>query len=199
IFAAVLSRLILYESLGAWKATGIALAMGGVAVIAVFGPGEELGTGRVQGILFILLAAFSWAVYTVILKPLAEEHGATFITAYAIFLGTAALLPLGLLYGDCLTELRSLSGAGWGWMIFLSLGCTVLGYFLYSKGLEGLEASQAAFYIYLIAPIALFWGWLILGETVNAALLGGTALILAGLAAVGWEERRTYSGSGSSA
>jgi drug/metabolite transporter (DMT)-like permease len=199
VFAAVLSRLILYESLGAWKATGIALALGGVAVIAVYGGEGGLGAGRVQGILFILLAAFSWAVYTVILKPLAEAHGATFITAYAIFLGTAALLPLGLVCGDCAGELSSLSGGGWGWMIFLSLGCTVLGYFLYSKGLEGLEASQAAFYIYLIAPIALFWGWLILGEAVNAALLGGTALILAGLAAVGWEERKSYSGSGFSA
>lgn len=198
IFVAVLSRLILYESLGAWKATGIALALSGVTVIAVYGGEGELGAGRVQGILFILLAAFSWAVYTVLLKPLAEAHGATFITAYAIFLGTATLLPLGLIGGGCAGELGSLSGAGWGWMVFLSLGCTVLGYFLYSKGLEGLEASQAAFYIYLIAPIALFWGWLILGETLNAALLVGTAMILAGLAAVGWEERKSYSGSGSS-
>ncbi|MEW6555205.1 MAG: DMT family transporter [Actinomycetota bacterium] len=197
VFAAVLSRLILYESLGAWKAAGIAMALGGVAVIAVFG-GEELGAGRVRGVLFILLAAFSWALYTVILKPLAQERGAFFISAYAIFLGTAALLPLGLTGGGFVAEVKVLSAAGWAWMLFLSLGCTVLGYFLYAKGLEGLGASLSAFYIYLIAPIALFWGWLILGEALNAAVLAGTAMILAGLVSVGWEERKAYSGPGSS-
>ncbi len=198
VFAALLSRFILYESLGVWKAAGIAMALGGVAVITVFGAGEGLGAGRVRGVLFILLAAFSWAVYTVLLKPLAEEHGAFFVSAYAIFLGTAALLPLGLACGDCAEELKAMSAAGWWWMLFLSLGCTVLGYFLYAKGLEGLGASQSAFYIYLVAPIALFWGWAILGEKLNAALLGGTVLILAGLVSVGWEERKAYSGSGSS-
>jgi drug/metabolite transporter (DMT)-like permease len=198
IFAAVLSRFILYESLGAWKAAGIAMALGGVAVITVFGAGEELGAGRVRGVLFILLAAFSWAVYTVLLKPLAQEHGAFFISAYAIFLGTAALLPVGLLCGDCASELKAMSATAWSWMLFLSLGCTVLGYFLYAKGVEGLGASLSAFYIYLIAPIALFWGWLILGETLNAAIFAGTAMIMVGLLSVGWEERNTYSGSGSS-
>ena len=198
VFAAVLSRFILYESLGWWKAAGIAMALGGVAVITVFGGGEELGAGRVRGVLFILLAAFSWAVYTVLLKPLAEEHGAFFISAYAIFLGTVALLPVGFLGSDFVGEMKSLSAAGWAWMVFLSLGCTVLGYFLYAKGLEGLGASLSAFYIYLIAPIALFWGWLILGEALNAAILAGTAMILAGLMSVGWEERKAYSGSGSS-
>ncbi len=196
VFAAVLSRFILYESLGAWKAAGIAMALGGVAVISVLGGGEEMGAGRVRGVLFILVAAFFWALYTVLLKPLAEEHGAFFITAFAIFLGTAALLPVGFLAGDCVEELRTMSAAGWAWMLFLSLGCTVVGYFLYSKGLEGLGASLSAFYIYLIAPIALFWGWIILGETLNAAILAGTAMILAGLVSVWWEERKAYSGSG---
>lgn len=84
-----------------------------------------------------------------------------------------------------------MSAAGWGWLIFLGMGCTVAGYLLYSKGLEGLGTAQAAFYLYLIAPVSLFWGWLLLDEKVNAGLLAGTALILVGLLAVGWEERRS--------
>jgi drug/metabolite transporter (DMT)-like permease len=94
---------------------------------------------------------------------------------------------MGLITRDCAAELQAMSAASWGWLLFLSLGCTVLGYYLYSKGLEGLGASIAAFYIYLIAPIALFWGWLILGEAINAALLLGTGMILAGLMAAGWK------------
>ncbi len=190
VFAVLLSRFLLHESLGMWKAVGIALALGGVALVTIPGAGEELGVGRVQGILYVLLAALAWAVYTVLLKPLAEAHGAFFITSYAIFAGTLALLPLGVFAPDFSSGMASLSPAGWGWLVFLGLGCTVLGYQLYSKGLEGLGASQAAFYIYLVAPIALFWGWALLEEEVNAALLLGMAMILAGLACVGWEEAR---------
>ncbi|NPV59091.1 MAG: DMT family transporter [Actinobacteria bacterium] len=194
VFAALLSRFMLHESLGPWKAAGTVMALGGVAVVTVLGAGEELGMGRVQGILFVLLSAFAWALYTVLLKPLTDAHGAFFVTSYAIFAGTLALLPLGPFARDLPSGIASLSASGWGWLLFLSLGCTLLGYLLYSKGLEGLGASQAAFYIYLVAPIALFWGWALLGERVNAALLLGTAMILAGLMAVGWEERGSRAG-----
>lgn len=190
IFAAVFARLFLEERLGPGKVMGTLAAMGGVAVITLLGGDAGLEAGRLQGILFVLLAAASWAVYTVMLKPLVEEHDPIFITAYAIFLGTLALLPLALICGECSGEVRNLSASGWGWLFFLSLGCTVVGYFLYAKGLEGLGAAQAAFYIYLVAPISLFWGWMLLKERINAWLFLGTGLILAGLLAVGFEERR---------
>ena len=62
------------------------------------------------------------------------------------------------------------------------------------KGLEGLGASVTAFYIYLIPPISLFWGWAILGETLNPAIIVGTVMILLGLLAVGWGERQQLPG-----
>lgn len=189
VFAAVFARGVLYERLGIWKIMGSMAALAGVAVITFSGGDVHLGAGRARGVLFVLLAAASWAFYTVLLKPLVEEHDPLFVTAYAVLLGTLALLPTALACGDCAGELRGLSAAGWGWLLFLGLGCTVVGYLLYSTGLEGLGAAQAAFYLYLIAPISLFWGWLLLEERVNAGLLAGTALILAGLLAVGREER----------
>ncbi|MDI6874376.1 DMT family transporter [Candidatus Solincola sp.] len=191
VFAALLAGFLLGESLGRLKALGILSAMGGVAIITILGSDASLGAGRVQGALLVLLAAAAWAVYTVLLKPLVEEHDPLFVTAYAVILGTLALLPLALACGDCARQVRDISGEGWAWLAFLGLGCTVAGYLLYSWGLEGLGATQAAFYTYLIAPISLFWGWAWLGERVNAGLFLGTALILVGLAAVGLEERRT--------
>lgn len=189
VFAAVFARAALYERLGVWKIMGSSAALGGVAVITFSGGDVHLEAGRAQGVLFVLLAAASWALYTVLLKPLVEGHDPLFITAYAVFLGTLALLPAALACGDCAGEIKGMSAQAWGWLLFLGLGCTVIGYLLYSKGLEGLGAAQAAFYLYLIAPISLFWGWTLLDERVNVGLLGGTALILAGLLAVGRGER----------
>ena len=190
VFTALLSVLFLRERFGPWKAAGIALALGGVTFIAIYGAGEGLEIGRVKGILFIILAAFAWAVYTVIMRPLTRDHNAFFVTAYAILVGTLSMLPL--LGGGFFRQIGDMSGESWGWLLFLGLGCTFLGYLLYSMGLEGLGATVTAFYIYFIPPISLFWGWLILGETLNDAIIVGTLMILAGLAAVGWEERKGY-------
>jgi drug/metabolite transporter (DMT)-like permease len=195
VFTALLSMLVLHERLGPWKAAGIALALGGVTYIAVCGAEGGLEMGRMKGIVFILIAALAWAVYTVIMRPLTREHHVFFVTAYTILAGTLATLPL--LSGGFFRQLGGMSAEGWGWLLFLGLGCTALGYLLYSKGLEGLGATVTAFYIFFIPPISLFWGWLILGEALSADILAGTAMILAGLAAVGWEERKNYSASGS--
>ncbi len=188
VFASVLAWLFLHERFGAWRAAGIATALGGVLVIAAWGSGEGLEAGHLRGIGFIAFAAFSWAVYTVLLTPLTRRHDSFFVTAYAVISGTVAMLPL--VRGSFLRELRGMSAKGWGWLIFLGLACTVLGYLLYGKGVEGLGATVAAFYVYLVPPVSLFWAWIILGESLNWATLAGTVLILAGLLAVGLTDRR---------
>jgi len=191
VFAALLAYFLLEEGLGKWKVAGIVTAMVGVAVITVYGAGDGLGLGRVEGIAFIMLAAFSWAVYTVVLKPLAEAHSILFITAYTILVGTLMQVPL--ISDELFRELGAMSASSWGWLMFLGLVSTALGYFMYVKGLEGLGASVTAFYIYLIPPISLFWGWVILGEALNPAIIVGTVMILMGLMSVGWGERQETS------
>ena len=183
IFAAVLARFFLGEKLGAWRAGGIIFALGGVAVVTIYGAGETVGTGRLQGVVFVILAAFSWAVYTVVLRPLTKAHGVIFVTAYSIIVGAVLQLPL-LAGGGFRRDLQVLSAASWSWLVFLGVGSTVVGYFLYNTGVRGLGATVAAYYTYLIAPISLFWGWIILGETINLAILAGAAMIIAGLLAV---------------
>lgn len=183
IYAAVLAYIFLKEKMGVLRVGGILFALVGVALITVYGAGESVSAGRLQGIAFVLLAAFSWAVYTVVLRPLTRAHGVIFVTSYSIIVGALLQLPL-LFWGGCVGELRDLSGAGWAWLVFLGLGSTVAGYLLYSNGIEGLGATVAAYYTYLIAPIALFWGWAILDESINSAILLGTAMIIIGLLAV---------------
>jgi drug/metabolite transporter (DMT)-like permease len=192
VFAALLAYFLLGEGMGRWKVAGLVSAMAGVAVITVYGAGNGLGMGRVEGIAFILLASFSWAVYTVVMKPLTEAHSILFITAYTILVGTLMQIPL--IGGEFWRELGVMSASSWGWLLFLGLVSTALGYFIYVKGLEGLGASVTAFYIYLIPPISLFWGWVILDETLNQAIIAGTAMILLGLLAVGWGERQQLPG-----
>jgi drug/metabolite transporter (DMT)-like permease len=182
IFAAVLAHIFLGERVGPWRAGGIVFALGGVAVITFYGAGETVAMGRLQGAAFVMLAAVSWAVYTVVLRPLTEAHGVIFVTSYSIIVGTVLQLPL--LFWVQLDELRAIPATSWGWLLFLGLGSTVVGYFLYNTGIEGLGATLAAYYLYLIAPISLFWGWAILGENINLAIVVGAAMILLGLLAV---------------
>lgn len=189
LFVVVLSVLLGRERVGWWKAAGVAVSFAGLVLVTLsggaFGQG---GSGELRGLLLVGLAAFSWAVYTVLLKPLLQVHHTFHVTAYALLGGLLTQLPL-LLLVDLPGEISRLSAAGWAWLSFLGLGCTALGYLLYNRGVEVLGATTASLYIYLVAPFSVLWGCLLLGEPLTPGLAWGTAFVLAGFFLVEVGER----------
>ena len=74
---------------------------------------------------------------------------------------------------------------GWKeWASVIALGVlgTGIGYLLYYGLIAGAGASRAILVTYLVPPMALVYGALILDEPVTATSLGGLALILGGVA-----------------
>jgi drug/metabolite transporter (DMT)-like permease len=64
---------------------------------------------------------------------------------------------------------------------FLGLGATVLAYVWYFKGIAQLGAGTAASYISLVPVFGVLSSVLYLGEAVDASLLVGGALAIAGV------------------
>jgi drug/metabolite transporter (DMT)-like permease len=195
IFAAPIAFLFLHERMTLWKILGIVGALAGVAIITVYGAGQAVGVGRVKGIFYLALFSLSWALYTIILRPLVARHRAFFPLAYSIMLGTIAALPL--VRPQFFRELGGMSRDGWYQLLYLAVVSTFLGYSLYAKAVQGFGAMISVFYSYLVPPVAVFWAWIILEEKPNAAVFGGMALILVSLLAIEWRWQRGYSGSGS--
>ena len=92
----------------------------------------------------------------------------------------AALFPLALL--ENITGL--IGGFGlldWAGIAFLGFFGTVLGFFWYYEGIKAIGPSRASVFINFVPVSGVFFGWLILGESINLSLLGGAALIIAGV------------------
>ncbi len=188
-FVVILSRLLHRERVGWWKAAGVVLSFAGLVLVTLGGgPGRLSGEGEARGLLFVALASLCWAGYTVLLRPLLKVHHTLHVTTYALVCGAVTQLPL-LALVDLPEELSRLSGAGWAWLSFLSLVCTVLGYLLYNRGVEVLGSTTASLYVYLVAPFSVLWGFLLLGEPLTNGLILGTSLILSGFLLVEIGER----------
>ena len=65
-------------------------------------------------------------------------------------------------------------------VIVLGLGCTALGYMLYYRLIDHIGEERAALANYLTPAFALFYGVLLLGETLTIWAVLGLILIIAG-------------------
>lgn len=169
------------EPLSARQAAGFAVALGGVAVIVVLGAGSgaELSASDPLKASIALLTPTSWALYTLISRPLARRHGAVGPVALAMIVGSIALLPL---LPHATEAIGDLSATHWLWLGYLVIGGTMLPYIFWAYGLRGLPVNRTAAFMYLIPCFAMGWTALFLGDAPSALALTGGAVVLAGVA-----------------
>ena len=92
--------------------------------------------------------------------------------------GTAAVLQAGIAQrGDTVPGWKSITS-----VVVLGVVGTAFAYLLYYGLVAGAGASRAILITYLVPAMALFYGSVLLGESITASALGGLALILVGAA-----------------
>jgi len=148
------------------KALGVLAALAGVVVVLrpwVRGP--DFARVR-RGDLWILLGLLVWVVYTVAARPLVRRHDARSVTAWSLILGTAVLLPFSA--GPLLaTDFAAVPARAWLGVAWLAAVTSTAMMLLWNRMLRHLEPVEVA----------------ICANAQPAA----TALLVAALAAAGWE------------
>ena len=182
VWVMLLGRLFLGERGGARAWLGSAAALVGVAVLA--GPGSVSGAGggwhALAGTALVLAGTLSFAAYTVVLRPLSQELGAVPATAAATVVGSVPYLAAaGTLPG---AGLGHLGPAVWAELAFLAFGCTAAGLLLWSVAVLAGDITRVSLLLYLEPVVSVLGAAGFLGERVTLAMLGGGALILAGVA-----------------
>ena len=178
VMVALGSAVILRERVTARRSLGIALAFAGVAVLAAASRGDGTSTSF-TGVFVGMLAPVSWAVYTIVAKPLTERASSLQLTAAGMLIGSVALVPF--VSGHTIREIGELSFSGWAWMLQLAVGSSVLGYFLFTWALARLEATKVAVFLYGVPVVAIVSAWLILDEPVGVSVLAAAALVITGV------------------
>lgn len=158
---------------------GSLLALVGVGLV-VFNGSVVLKISPV-GDLLTLLAALSWAFYSLIIKKMAGRYPTVFITRKIFFYGVLTIFP-----AFCIHPLRSdfsmlLQPTVLLNLLFLAVLASLVCFILWNVVLKQLGTVRASNYIYLNPLVTMVASALILQEHITPIALSGAACILLGV------------------
>lgn len=177
VLIALLAALFLGERFTAYLGIGLALAFGGVALIALStSPG---GDRDVLGVVLVLVSAVVYAVSAVLQKPLMARLRAVHVVWLACTIGAIACLPFA---GQLWSEASVAPASSIWWLVYLGVFPTALAFTTYAFALRHMTASSLGVSTYLVPPITIVMGVLLLDEAPPAIAYVGGALALVGVA-----------------
>ena len=157
----------------------ILLALVGVALVVY--NGHFILKISPLGDFLTLLAAFSWAFYSLIMKKMSGRYRTTFITRKIFFYGILTILPAFILH----PWQFSLSGlwqpAVWMNLLFLGVLASLVCFVVWNIILKQLGTVRASNYIYLNPLFTLIGSAVLLDEQFTVMSLMGAMLILGGV------------------
>jgi len=156
---------------------GCAVAFAGVVVIGLATSQRGLDAGL--GAVLCLVAALAYAGGVVIQKPLLKRVSALQVTFLACGVGAISCLPFA---PALLDELGESDASAVGWAVYLGVFPTALAFTTWAYALARTTAGRMGATTYLVPPLAVLMGWVVLGEVPPALALLGGALCLVGVA-----------------
>lgn len=174
VFAGGLAACFLGERLGRRQWAGSALALAGIAVIAA-SHGLAFGTAS----LIVLAAAAVQAVYHVVSKPLLARYTGFEVTAYAMWAGTAFLLPFAV---PAMHAVARAPAGALGAAVFLGVAPSAFGFAAWGYALARMDVGRATVALYLVPAVAIVVSLAWLGQVPGPLELGGGVITLGGVA-----------------
>jgi drug/metabolite transporter (DMT)-like permease len=184
LLIALLAGLLLGEGFPRQLVIGSIAAFGGVVVI---GTSSSEGKAETWGVILCVVAAIAYAIGVVAQKPLLSRLPALQVTWLACTIGAVACLPFA---PALIRELGDARLSTIWWIVFLGAFPTALAFTTWAYALARTSAGKMGATTYLVPPIAIFLGWLFLGETPAPLAFAGGALCLLGVAVSRYKPKR---------
>ncbi|WP_353268367.1 EamA family transporter [Gemmatimonas sp.] len=177
---AIMSRLLGRERVSRLGWAGIVLQLIGVLCVVGSTQGFEGGEQGLIGAMLISGGSIIWALYSVLLQPYTQRMNALPLSAITLASGALMMAVAGA--PDMLRlDWGGVSLAGWGAVMYSSLGAMVIGYMLFYQGVRVLGPTKTAMYGNLQPIIAIAVAWALLHEKPTGWQLLGAAFVMAGL------------------
>jgi drug/metabolite transporter (DMT)-like permease len=183
IYTLVLAVVLRLETATWRKATGMAIALAGIAVMASEN-GISAHSPSLFGDAITMTGSIGFAMYVVLGKRVAEKYDTLTMTAFNHFAGALIVLPLAIRQGRALgaaENWRAVPWTSWAALIYMAVFSSAIAYVFYFWLLRYLEASQLSAFSYLLPILATVLGILWLGEKGSWGQVLGGALALGGL------------------
>jgi drug/metabolite transporter (DMT)-like permease len=177
ILIALLAGLLLREGFPRGLFVGCAVAFCGAVVIGA--ATAEHGVVPSWGAVLCLVAALAYAGGVIAQKPVLTRVSPLQVTWLACTAGAVACLPfVGSLWSDA----SAAPASALAWVVYLGIVPTAIGFIAWGYALSRTTAGRMGSTTYLVTPIAILLGWLLLGESPPGLALAGGVLCLAGVA-----------------
>ena len=158
---------------------GSAVALIGVGMV-IFNSSLNLQVNPL-GDLLALAAAFSWAVYSIVLRRVNATYDIMFITRKQFFYGLLTGIPFMLLSDEPAHLTVLLDPVVWGNLVGLGLVCSVLSFLVWNQAIKKLGTITTSNYLYIQPIVTLVISAIVLGEVITVIGYTGCGLILAGV------------------
>jgi drug/metabolite transporter (DMT)-like permease len=177
ILVAILAGVLLHEGFPRGLLLGCTIAFAGAVVIGLATSDASSAAGI--GAVLCIVAALASALGFVLQKPLLSRMSALEATWCGCAIGMLATVPFA---PQLVREVGDAHGTKLAWIVYLGVFPTAVAFTTWSYALARTEAGRLGSTTYLVVPIAIVLGWLVLGETPPVVAIGGGALCVAGAA-----------------
>ena len=179
-FIALVGRIRGAERVTLRRFIGIALSIGGVALVVLSNVKPVNGSSTLTGDLLVLAGSFAWATYSVLLKPYTERVSGFQVSAFTMA-GGAMLFAVVSAPAVWTTSWSTLPRLGWAALLYSAVFALVIAYYFWYRGVRVIGPTRTSMFSNLQPVIAVLIAWALLHETPTFAQTVGTISMMTGL------------------
>lgn len=166
---------------------GVVTGFGGLIVLVVVGRGVESAFPLIAVIL-VMIASLSWTVGSYFQGKVDLPSDIFVVAGYQQLVAAACSTVLAVGTGETFSADYTLRG--WAALAYLVVFCSIIGFSAFAWLLRNAPLSLVATHAYVNPVVAVFLGWLVLGEVIGAAVLIGGGIVVASVVLVVSAESR---------
>ncbi len=185
LLVAVAAFYLLKEQINSRTIVGCLLAVIGVIWLTASGESNEHAANPLLGNLLEFGAIVAATIYCLLARKLSQRYSPIFLTLLQTIAGTVFFLPMVFLQTE--TVNFNVSSEAIFAILFLAFGVNILAFTCYNFAFKVMPANQVGSLMNLLPLGTLFFGWLLLGESLQPIQYLAAGLVLVGVI---WSQTR---------
>jgi len=193
IFIILLSRILYHELLTVNKGIGVFLVTIGIATLITKGDFSALkNIDFAKGDLWMLLAAITFAIYSLMLKKKPQQLGTRSFQLITFSIGLLFLVPFYIWESSTTDfQIHTISNTTFYSIIYIGIFASLASYILWGKAVEKIGPTKSSMIYYSLPIFSGFLSYLFLGESIESIHLLSMFLIAAGIFTAIYEKKKT--------
>ena len=160
--------------------TGLLMGFAGVCIIFYDHLNEFLDPTFRWGIIFSVIATWTWAIATLYTKKQALHFNPYFSLGLQMLISGVVLYSFSTATGRAIS-LTSIPWQTWASIGYLVIFGSLIAFICYLYALQNLPTGQASIYAYINPIVAVLSGWLVFNESITMYIIIGGLVTLLGV------------------